>query len=71
MRKNDWNKIHMAEMKYLRAVKGCMRADNIRNEDIRKELHIFSVCETIAFYRSKWKFHIQRMDDYRHSIVSV
>jgi hypothetical protein len=27
-------------MKYLRTVKGCTRLDQIRNEDIRKELGI-------------------------------
>jgi hypothetical protein len=32
-----------AEMRFLRSIKGCTRLDKIRNEDIRKELGVFSV----------------------------
>jgi hypothetical protein len=34
-RERDWNRIKAAEMKYLRTVKGCIRLDQIRNEDTR------------------------------------
>jgi hypothetical protein len=44
-RKRDWNRIHAAEMKYLRTVKGCTRLDQIRNEDIRNELGISPLTE--------------------------
>jgi hypothetical protein len=40
LRKREWNRIQAAEMKYLRTVKGCIRFDQIRNEDIRNELCI-------------------------------
>jgi hypothetical protein len=49
-------------MKYLRAVKGCTRLDQIRNEDIRNELGISSLSEKIIEYRIKWKAHLQRME---------
>jgi hypothetical protein len=46
-RKRDWNRIQAAEMKYLRAVKGCTRSDQIRNRDIRNELGISPSSEQI------------------------
>jgi hypothetical protein len=36
--KTDWNRIQVAEMKYLRTVKGCTKIDQLRNEDIQNEL---------------------------------
>lgn len=50
MEKSDCSKIQAAETKYLRAAKGCRRADLIRNDKVRKELTIFSICEKITFY---------------------
>jgi hypothetical protein len=44
-RKTDWNRIKAAETKYLRTVKGCIRLDQIRNEDVRNELSIFPLSE--------------------------
>jgi hypothetical protein len=43
LRKRDWNRTQAAEMKYLRTVKGCIRLDQIRKEDIRNELGISSL----------------------------
>jgi hypothetical protein len=43
LRRRDWNRIQVAEMKYLRTVKG----DRIRHEDIRNELGISSLSEKI------------------------
>jgi hypothetical protein len=64
-RKRDWNRIQAAEMKCLRTVKGCTRLDQVRNEDIRKELGIFPLSENIIEYRNKWKAHLQRMEHTR------
>jgi hypothetical protein len=47
MRKKDWNRIQAAEIKYLRTVKGCIRLDQITNEDIRNELGISPLSEKI------------------------
>jgi hypothetical protein len=39
-----------AEMKFLRAVKGCTRLDHIRNEKIREELGVKPVLTQIRQY---------------------
>jgi hypothetical protein len=41
--KKDNDKIQAAEMRFLRRVKGCTRADRIRNIDIRAELNIYNI----------------------------
>jgi hypothetical protein len=38
LKKRDWNRIQAAEIKYLRTVKCCTKIDQLRNEDIQKEL---------------------------------
>lgn len=63
MRKNIWNKIQVIEIKYSRAIKGYTKVDHIQNEDVKKELNVFSVSEKITFYRRKWKSHTQRRDN--------
>jgi hypothetical protein len=45
--KRDMQKPQAAEMRFLRSVKGCTRLDKIRNEDIRKELGVFSINDRI------------------------
>jgi hypothetical protein len=67
-RKRDWNRIQVAEMKYLRTVKGCTRLDQIRNEDIRNELGISPLGEKIMEYRNKWIAHLQRMEHTRNPL---
>ncbi|KAK9872666.1 hypothetical protein WA026_018800, partial [Henosepilachna vigintioctopunctata] len=52
-------------MRYLRSVKGCTLLDRIRNDDIRRELKIFNLCDRIREYRNCWKDHVQRMTDAR------
>jgi hypothetical protein len=51
----DWNIIQAAEMKYLRTVKGCIKTDQLRNEDIRNDLGIFPLYENITEFKDKWK----------------
>jgi hypothetical protein len=63
-RKRDWNRIQVAEMKYLRTVKGCTRLDQIRNEDIRNEF-ISPLSEKIIEYRNTWKAHLQKIEHTR------
>lgn len=59
------NKIQSAEMTFLRRTKGCTRSDRFRNEDIREELHIFSMNGRIKEHRDRWFQHINRMEDTR------
>ena len=61
----DLSRIQATEMRHLRPIKGCTILDKIRNEDIRKELKIFNLCDRIQEYRTKWKDHVQRMPETR------
>lgn len=40
---------------------GLHNFDKIGNEDIRRKLNIFSLCEKIIEYCTDWKNHIQHM----------
>ncbi|KAJ4433952.1 hypothetical protein ANN_16271 [Periplaneta americana] len=59
------NKIQSAEITFLRRTNGCTRSDRFRNEDIREELHIFSMNGRIKEHRDRWFQHINRMQDNR------
>jgi hypothetical protein len=52
-------------MRFLGSVKGHTRLDKIRNEDIRKELGVFSVNDRIRRYRQDWLEHVERMEEGR------
>jgi hypothetical protein len=55
-------------MKYLRTVKGCVRLDQIRNEDVRNMLGIPPLSEKIIEDSNKWKAHLQRMKNTRITV---
>jgi hypothetical protein len=63
--KKDKDKIQVAEMRFLRRVKGCTRADRIRNVDIRAELNIYNINNRSEENKGKWKQHIDRMTETR------
>jgi hypothetical protein len=63
MRKRDTQTLQAAEMRFLRSVKGYTRLDKIRNEDIRKELGVFSINDRIRRYRRDWLEHVERMQE--------
>jgi hypothetical protein len=48
--KRDTQKIQAAEMRILKSAKRCTRLEKIRNEDIRKELKMFSINDRIRTY---------------------
>jgi hypothetical protein len=56
----DWDGIQAVEVTYLRTVKGCTRAHQLRNEDVRSELVLFPLYAEIIECRDKWKIHLQR-----------
>lgn len=62
--------IQASEMRFLRAVKGCSLLDQLRNENIRNDLNIFSIVDKIKEKRSAWSQHIQRMEDDRLTKVA-
>jgi hypothetical protein len=47
------NKIQTAEMRFLRKVKGCTGLDIIINEDIRADLNIYNINESITGCRNR------------------
>ena len=59
--------IQTEEMKYLRSVKTCNRRNYIKNEEIRSDLDIIAVNETIKEYRREWIQHINRKEESRIS----
>jgi hypothetical protein len=60
-------------MRFLRRVKGCTRADRIRNVDIRAELNIFNINNRLEENKEKWKQHIDRRTEkkYLNSFYNV
>jgi hypothetical protein len=52
-------------MKFLRSVAGNTGKDQIRNTKIREGLNIFNLDDKILKSRSRWKYHVQRMEDRR------
>lgn len=65
LRKSEERKIEAAEMRFLRSIAGYTLLDNKRSDDIRKELGIFKLTEKIHQYRTKWREHVERMEEYR------
>jgi ribosomal protein L20 len=63
--KKDKDKIQAAEMRFLRTVKGCTRVDRIRNVDIRAELNIYNINNTLEENKENWKQHIDRLTETR------
>jgi hypothetical protein len=58
-------KAETAEMKSLRCVAGCTKKDQIRNTKIMEELNIFYLNNKILKFSLQWKYHVQRMKDWR------
>jgi hypothetical protein len=50
-------------MSFLRAVKGCIRQNGLRNEDIRNELRIEQIQDKLSNYRQNWETHLERMSE--------
>ena len=63
--KSDKRKIQSAEMRFLRSVAGYRLTDRKRNCEIREELKVTELNETIKNYRVQWKDHLDRMNNKR------
>ena len=55
-------KIATTEMRMLRGILGVSRREHIRNEDIRRILHITPIDEVMRSGRLRWFGHVQRRD---------
>ena len=62
VKKKDENKLNSAEMRMLRWARGKTRLDHIRNEDIRKEVHVKPVETFLESKRLKWFGHCLRRE---------
>lgn len=58
-------KIETSEMRFLKEVKGGIKADRIRNENIRQELGITPLLQKIQQYKIKYREHVNRMQSAR------
>lgn len=63
--KKEESRIQSAEMKFMRYVRRCTKADKIKNETIRSDLNIFSVHDMVEENKTKWKDHVDRMAENR------
>ena len=63
LRKQDTRRIQTAANKFLRRLKGRSLCDQIRNEDVRAELGMYTMDDRIRQCSLQWKQCIQRMSD--------
>jgi len=61
--KQDTTRLEVAEMHFLRSVKGYTRLDKIRSEVTRKELEISGTQDVRSKYKQNWINHLKRMDN--------
>ena len=62
VRKKDENRLHVAEMRMLRWIRGKTRKDHVRNQSIQEDA---KVCQMSTFLRQKrlnWYGHVKRRD---------
>jgi Reverse transcriptase (RNA-dependent DNA polymerase) len=72
LRKEDERRLLVAEMSWLRRIRGRSRRERIRNEITRKELGAEqTVVEKIKKRRLRWFGHVMRMDDKRLPVAAL
>ena len=62
MKVTNKRKIATTEMRMLRGILGGSKRDHMRNEDIRRILHITPIDEAMRCGRLRWIGHVQRRD---------
>lgn len=65
LNKRQKQRIQAMEMKYHRRTMGVTRMDRQRNDDIRKDLNVKPILETLEENQLKWFGHMVRMTDER------
>ena len=62
MKVTNKRKIATTEMRMLRGILGVSRRDHMRNEEIRRILHVSPIDEVLRCGRLRWFGHVQRRD---------
>ena len=62
MKVTNKRKMATTEMRMLRGILGVSRREHMRNEDIRRKLHITPIDEVMRGGRLRWFGHVQRRD---------
>ena len=62
MKVTNKRKIATTEIRMLRGILGVLRREHMRNEDIRRILHITPIDEVMHGGRLRWFGHVQRRD---------
>ena len=62
MKVTNKRKIATTEMRMLRGILGVSRRDHMRNEEIRRILHLSPIDEVMRSGRLRWFGHVQRRD---------
>ena len=62
MKVTNKSKIATTEMRMLRGILGVSRREHMRNEEIRRILHITPIDEVMRSGRLRWFGHVQRRD---------
>ena len=62
MKVTNKRKIATTEMRMLRGILGVSRRDHMRNEEIRRILHLSPIDEVMRSGRLRWFGHVQRQD---------
>jgi predicted ArsR family transcriptional regulator len=63
--KKDKDKVQAEELRFLRSIKGCTRADRIREVHIRAEIQIYNINNILDVKEEKLKQHIEKMTETR------
>ena len=62
VRKKKERKLHTTEMRMLRLARGKTRLDRVRNIDIWKEAHMYTMADFLREKRLRWFGRVQRRD---------
>ena len=62
VRKKEERKLHTTEMRMMQWARGKTRLDHVRNVDIWKDAHMYSMAEFLREKRLRWFGHVRRWD---------
>ena len=63
--KQEYQKLEIEQIKFLRALLGLTRLDHQRNTIIREKLKVEHIVDDIKSYKKNWLQHVKRMEHAR------